>query len=169
MVGNPTASATCPVLHQSSSYVHAIVITPAELLSACIAFFPRNHSLPHLTAGSASALMLSRPARRSFTLRPAHSPNHQVILYTEGFSRLSLCDCSDCYRLERQLPGGIRTHRKTVPLHGAQQVPLMLGRSVSNGFARYSSSPRSKPRMCMGITASVCDAVVRFLRTDAAI
>jgi hypothetical protein len=32
----------------------------------------------------------------------------------------SLGDCSDCYRLERQLPGGVRTRRKTVPLHGAQ-------------------------------------------------
>ena len=31
----------------------------------------------------------------------------------------SLGDCSDCYRLERQLPGGLRTHWKTVPLHGA--------------------------------------------------
>jgi hypothetical protein len=42
-----------------------------------------------------------------------------VILYTEGFNRLSLYDCSDCYRLERLLPGGIRTRWKTVPLHGA--------------------------------------------------
>jgi len=41
-------------------------------------------------------------------------------LYTEGFSRfVNLHDCSDCYRLERQLPGGLRTHWKTVPLHGA--------------------------------------------------
>jgi len=31
----------------------------------------------------------------------------------------TLCDCSDYYRLEQQLPGGIRTHWKTVPLHGA--------------------------------------------------
>ena len=43
----------------------------------------------------------------------------KVTLYTEGSNRLSLCDCSDCYRLERQLPGGVRTHWKTVPLHGA--------------------------------------------------
>ena len=28
-------------------------------------------------------------------------------------------NCSDCYRLERKLPGGICTRWKTVPLHGA--------------------------------------------------
>ena len=27
--------------------------------------------------------------------------------------------CSDCYRLERQLPGGFRTRWKTAPFHGA--------------------------------------------------
>lgn len=33
-----------------------------------------------------------------------------MVLYTGGFSRfVYLHDCPDCYRLERQLPGGIRT------------------------------------------------------------
>ena len=27
--------------------------------------------------------------------------------------------CSDCFRLERKLPGGIRTRGKTAPVHGA--------------------------------------------------
>jgi hypothetical protein len=49
-----------------------------------------------------------------------------VTLYTEGFSRPSLRDCSDCYRLERQLPGGVRTHWKTVPSHGALQGSIMF-------------------------------------------
>lgn len=30
-----------------------------------------------------------------------------------------LHDCSDCYRLERPLPGGSDPRWKTVPLHGA--------------------------------------------------
>ncbi len=38
----------------------------------------------------------------------AKSP--KATLFTEGFSHTSLRDCSDCYRLERQVPGGIRTH-----------------------------------------------------------
>jgi len=42
--------------------------------------------------------------------------------YTEGFSRLSLCDCSDCFRLERQLPDGICTHWDAVPSHGAREI-----------------------------------------------
>jgi hypothetical protein len=45
----------------------------------------------------------------------------KVTLSIEGFSRPSLRNCSDCHRPERQLPGGIRTHWKTVPLHGALQ------------------------------------------------
>ena len=31
---------------------------------------------------------------------------------------------SDCFRLERQLPGGIRTRWDTAPFHGARQVPV---------------------------------------------
>jgi hypothetical protein len=62
-----------------------------------------------------------------------------VTLYTEGFSRHSLCDCSDYYRLERQLPGGVRTHWKTVPLHGALQDHntrlIVIARDVAE--ARY--------------------------------
>jgi hypothetical protein len=113
------------VLHQSSPYVHAIVITPAELLSARIARFPRSHSLPHFAAGSASASFAFEACSTFIRITActfAESP--KVILYTEGFSRRSLCDCSDCYRLERQLPGGVRTHWKTVPLHGALQISI---------------------------------------------
>jgi hypothetical protein len=55
----------------------------------------------------------------------AESP--KVTLYTEGFSRfVTSADCSDCYRLERQSPGGLRTHWKTVPLHGALQQSVRL-------------------------------------------
>jgi hypothetical protein len=48
-----------------------------------------------------------------------------VIPYTGGFSHPSLSNCSDCYRLERQLPGGVRTHWKTVPWHGAPQDSIV--------------------------------------------
>ena len=60
LILSPTTSVTCPVLHQSSSYVHAIVTTPAELLGARIARLPRNGSL-HIYGGSASASPFSRP------------------------------------------------------------------------------------------------------------
>jgi hypothetical protein len=34
-----------------------------------------------------------------------------------------LHDCSDCFRLERKLPDGIRTRWKTAPWHGALVFP----------------------------------------------
>jgi hypothetical protein len=42
--------------------------------------------LPHLLAGSAPALGLSRPARRSLALRPANSLSRQAALSIEGFN-----------------------------------------------------------------------------------
>jgi len=99
--------------------MHAIVTTPAERLGAPIALFPRRGSLPRNTGGSASASPFSRPARRSLRYGLHICQTTKVALYTRGFSRPSLYNCSDYYRLERPLPGGVRTHWKTVPLHGA--------------------------------------------------
>src|SRR6266581_1709111 len=45
-------------------------------------------------------------------MRPANNRRLQPLRY--------LHDCSDCFRLER-LPGGIFTHWKAPPLHGARQ------------------------------------------------
>jgi hypothetical protein len=60
-----------PCCHLSSSFMHAIVTTPAEPVGACFAHFPIDDSLPRLYVGSASALAISRPAQRSLALRPA--------------------------------------------------------------------------------------------------
>jgi hypothetical protein len=109
-----------PVLHRSSSCMHAVAITPVESQSASFVLFLCNISLPRNHGGSASTSRLSRPARRSLALRPAYSPSH---FHDPLHRRLQpfryLHDCSDCYRLERKLPGGICTRWKTVPLHGA--------------------------------------------------
>ena len=103
--------------------MHAIANIPAECPSACIARFLGHRSLPENSVGSASASPFSRPAQRSLTLRPAYSPSHpKVTLCTEGFSCLSFCYCSDCHRLERQLPGGVCTHWDAVPFHGAREM-----------------------------------------------
>jgi hypothetical protein len=101
----PTTLATCPVLHQSSSYVHAIVTTPAELLDAHIARFPRSGSLPHIYGGSASASPFSRPcnvySRYGLHIRQVT----YVTLYTRGFSRRLPV------RLLRLLPAGATVRR----------------------------------------------------------
>ena len=53
-------------------------------------------------------------AQRSLTLRPAGSPRHfNVPLHRRLQPFRYLHDCSDCYRPERVLPGGIRTHWKS--------------------------------------------------------
>jgi hypothetical protein len=59
----------------------------------------------------ASLRWTHRPAQRSFTLRPACSPSPlQDPLHRRLQSFRCLHDCSDCYRLQRKLPGGICTH-----------------------------------------------------------
>ena len=58
--------ASIPLFHACHSN-----ITPAEPVGAYVARFPTGASLPRFRGGSASALRVSRPARRSLTLRPA--------------------------------------------------------------------------------------------------
>ena len=47
---------------------------------------PDVSAFPDRVVGSACAMSFSRLARRSLTLRPAHSPSHLVTFYIEGFS-----------------------------------------------------------------------------------
>jgi len=43
--------------------------------------------LPRVTVRSAPAIVFSRPAQRSLTLRPARSPSRHATLYTESSDR----------------------------------------------------------------------------------
>lgn len=100
-----------PVLQRSSPCMHAIAHTPAEPLGAHFARFPKNDSLPRITGRVGFRITLFE-ACSAFTHVTAcilaKSPS--VTLYTERLQPLRyLHDCSDCYRLERKLPGGIRT------------------------------------------------------------
>ena len=61
------------MLLPSPSSMRAAAITPAEPAGARVVRFPADGSLPRETGGSASALSVSRPARRSLALRPAWS------------------------------------------------------------------------------------------------
>ena len=53
----------------------AAATTPAEPVGARVARFPTAGSLPRIPGGSASASLVSRPAQRSTSLRPAWSLN----------------------------------------------------------------------------------------------
>ena len=81
--------------------------------------FPNGGGLPRISGGSASALPFSRPARRSLRVTAcALAESLRTLLHR----KLRLLRClhrrSDCYRLERPLPGGNCTHWDRAPLHG---------------------------------------------------
>ena len=69
LAGCPLARATppagLPVLRPLPPSTRAVAITPAEPVGARVARFPTADSLPRVLGGSASALSVSRPARRS--------------------------------------------------------------------------------------------------------
>ena len=63
---------------------------------------PTVSAFPGSTSGSACTSSFSRFARRSLTLRPAHSRGHQVVTAIRRLQPFRyLHDCSDCFRLER--------------------------------------------------------------------
>ena len=62
-----------PVLRPFPSSMRAVATTPAESVGACVARFPTHASLPRQLGESASASIVSRPARRSLALPPAWS------------------------------------------------------------------------------------------------
>ena len=87
-----------------------------SLIHPVVSAFPEN------PVGSACASSFSRFARRSLALRPAQSRCHRIS--SHPIRRLQpfryLHSCSGCFRLER-LPGGLCTHWKAPPFHGAQE------------------------------------------------
>jgi hypothetical protein len=87
---------------------HPTATTPVESSGALFARCPDDRSLPRFVAGSASTSALSGPARRSLSLRSACSPDHLCDpLHRRPRPLRFLHDRSDCYRLERKLPGGL--------------------------------------------------------------
>jgi len=88
--------------------LHAVANTPAGLLELVRSYRSTNFGLPTNRGGSAPALSVSGPAQRSLTLRPARSPSRLATLCTRGFSSLVAFNCcSDCYRVERPVPGRV--------------------------------------------------------------
>jgi hypothetical protein len=79
-----------------------------------------NIGLPRRNVRSAQHHLLSRPAQRSLSLGPARSLIPQGNLFHRRLQPLHCFhDCSNCYRPERQWPGGFRTHWAMWPFHGA--------------------------------------------------
>jgi hypothetical protein len=115
---------------------------------ASLTLHPAVSAFPDMAVGSACALSFSRLARRSLALRPAHSRCHRISWL--AIRRLQplryLHSCSGCFRLERS-PGGICTHWKAPPFHGARQQQTHAAQQI-NFIIR---SPRQRePRASAG-------------------
>ena len=82
--------------------VHAVATAPAQRLGAPSLIHPAVSAFPERVTGSDCASSVSRFARRSLTLRPAHSRCHRIPW--PASRRLQpfryLHDCSGCFRLE---------------------------------------------------------------------
>ena len=138
-----TPPAGLPVLRPFPSSTRAAAITPAEPAGARVARFPTAGSLPRLPGGSASASScfeacsaFTRVAARVVAEPPKAALGHR----SASADVVTFIVRSDCFRLERQLPGGIRTRWEMAPCHGAPEDPIM-GRRL-----RRSRPVRPRPR-----------------------
>jgi hypothetical protein len=101
-----------PVLLRSSSCTHAVITTPADFLGVFFAPSPENGSLPHVEGGRLRIGYFGACTMFTFVTACVLAESPMVILLHQRASpnRASFLDCSDCYWLERKLPGGVRTH-----------------------------------------------------------
>ena len=103
----PVRNRGLPVLHRSSCADMPSPISRRTARVRSSLASPTMAAFPEILIGSASALVFSGPAQRSLTLWPANSRIAQGDPLHRRLQPLRyLHDCSDCYRLERQLPGG---------------------------------------------------------------
>ncbi len=83
---------------------------------------PAVSAFPEIAVGSACTSTFSRLAQRSLALRPAHSRRHlYVTRYTEGFSHFVTSMTAPVASGWSGWPGGICTHWKAPPSHGARK------------------------------------------------
>ena len=121
-----------PVLLPPPSSMRAAATTPAEPAGAYVAHFPARGSLPRKTGGSASALRVSRPARRSLALRP---------VWSLGCPRRPVSP--KCFRLCRYLHRPLRLLPAGATVAGRDSHPLRDGafprHTVSTALGRYGN------------------------------
>jgi hypothetical protein len=113
---------------------------------------PAMPAFPWFLSGSASALNFSGPAQRSLLVAArvfAKSPSDP--LHRRLQPSCYLHDCSDCYRLERQLPGGATPHWEIAPFHGAPKRNLKHTLRTSGGPFSRSRQPGTRIRRAMEV------------------
>ena len=126
------------MLRPFPSSMRAAAITPADPVGACVARFPTGASLPRFCGGSASALHVSRPARRSLVLRPAWSLNRPWRpVASECFRR-----CRYLHHPLRLLPAGTDSCR--AGFAPAEEWRLSTAHTENRVKPGYSSCRRSR-------------------------
>jgi len=128
----PLCHAASPIFHTCDHHYPGRTTDCVSLAFACDCGLTRH------SGGATCASTFSRPARCSFTLRPACSPGS---LKNPPYRRLQplrwLHHCPSCYRPQRKLPGGIRTRWKTARWHDPREDGL-------NGPATAGNIPRTR-------------------------
>ncbi len=100
--------------------LHAVANTPAGLMEFIRSYDSISFGLPRNRGGSAPALVFSRPAQRSRTLRPARSPSRLATLYTRGFSSLVASSAALIVTgWSEPVPGRVYPRCGPPPFHGA--------------------------------------------------
>ena len=127
--------------------VHAVATTPAQRLGVLVcSFIPAVSAFPERVVGSACALSFSRLARRSLALRPAHSRCHLYRdTHSEGFSQFVTSVAAPVASGWSSLPGGICTHWKAPPCHGAHPKQTSQTESCRKPVSRWSAVGAPKP------------------------
>ena len=121
-----------PVLRPIPSSTHATANTPAEPVGARVARFPTAGSLPRFNGGSASAVRVSRPARRSLALWPVWS-----------LSRPRRPVASECFRRCCCLHHPLRLLPTGATVAGRDSHPLRTG-AFSRRTLKYTLRRRSE-------------------------
>ena len=103
--------------------VHAVATTPAQRPGSLLLTRPVVSAFPEMAVGSACATSFSRLARRSLTLRPAHSRCHHIrgTLHRRLQPLCYLHSRSGCFRLELFSRVEFSPTGKAPPQHGARQ------------------------------------------------
>jgi hypothetical protein len=104
--------------------LHAIANTPAGLMEFVRSYDSISFGLPRNRGGSAPALVFSRPAQRSLTLRPTRSPSRLATLCTRGFSSfVASTTALIATGWSEPVPGRVYPRCGPPPFHGAPGFP----------------------------------------------
>ena len=119
--------------------LHAVAITPAGSMKLVRSSIFIDCGLPYVTVRSAPAIVFSRPAQRSLTLRPARSRSRQATLYTESSdSFVASAAASIATGWSEPVPGRELHPLKSSTFHGALLRQLTPEAQVAGVF---KSSP----------------------------